>query len=576
MSVTSGDRQATFAATLVDEWVRCGLRHAVICPGSRSSPLNLALAARAEVALHVRLDERSACFFAIGLWHATEAVPLISTTSGTAAAELHAGVIEALHQEVPLLVCTADRPPRLHKVGAPQTVEQGNLFGPAVVWTFEPGLADTTEPSAWRALGARAYHEASGGLGPVHLNLAFDEPLVAEPGPLPPGRPGGAPWRVTTGPASGSQTLGPELERWAAPGVLVAGRGAPDARTILRVAEHLGWPVLADPSSGCRLEHANVCAAADSFLADPALSHALLPSTVLLIGAPWASRNLNDFVELAASRGAEVIAVGSGSADRAPAIGELCLGDPKIPVEGLLGAPGSAPKGWVERWKRAEEAAQRAIDDLLAEPGPLAWSEPAVARRLFGLLHRDAIVYVSSSLPIRDLERYGKPRSGAPRVLANRGANGIDGVVSSALGVAAGSPRPVVCVVGDLAFLHDLSALATLRSSPEGSCTLVVMDNGGGGIFNFLPQARSIPHERFEVLFGTPPAVSVPDAARGLGVPVAQVTSCLGLEDALSAGLAHKGASVVVAKVPDRQANAELHARIDAAAAAAARSALAL
>ncbi len=190
------DVAATFCATLVDEWARAGLTDAVVSPGSRSTPMALALAADDRLRLHVFVDERSAAFFALGIGLRTGAPALTLTTSGTAAAELHPAVIEAHHAGIPLLAVTADRPPEAHGVGAPQTIEQGDLYGRAVRWRADPGVPDPAASPSWRSLAARAVAEARGAggrPGPVHLNLAFREPLVGRPGPLPPGRVGARP-----------------------------------------------------------------------------------------------------------------------------------------------------------------------------------------------------------------------------------------------------------------------------------------------------------------------------------------------------------------------------------------------
>ena len=246
---TGSDVQATFAATLVDEWVRAGVTDAVVCPGSRSTPLALAIDSHPDLRLHVRLDERGAGFFALGLALSTGRPPVVCVTSGTAAAELHPAVVEAHHARVPVIVCTADRPPELHGVGAPQTIAQAALFGPAVRWAADPGVPDPAAAGTWRSLAARAAAEAGDGPlgpGPVLLNLAFRGPLVGRPGPLPAPRPAGAPWHRAEG-GAGAAALPP----WAhARGVLLAGAGAGPPDAVLALASHLGWPGPARPPPG--------------------------------------------------------------------------------------------------------------------------------------------------------------------------------------------------------------------------------------------------------------------------------------------------------------------------------------
>jgi len=578
VSVPSGDAQATFAATLVDEWVRAGVRHAVVCPGSRSTPLVLALAGRDEIELHVRLDERGACFYAIGLSLATETPTIVCTTSGTAATELHAGVVEASYAGVPLIVCTADRPPRLHHVGSPQTIEQANLFGGAVRSFFEPGVVDATEPASWRLLGARAVTEARTGAGPVHLNLAFDEPLLGTAGPLPPGRAGGGPWEVVV--ASDAVPAGrAEVRPRGESGVIVAGSGAPDPDLVLEVADRLGWPVLADPRSGVRVEHPAVVGTADAVLRDPVVRAALAPDTVVLFGRPWASRVLAEFVGAAGGSGADIVAIEPAAwLDPAGVAHEVDPIDRDIYLDALRRAPVSQSSAWRDKWERVEAAAQGAIDKALANDPLTAGgrtTEPGTLRHLFAALDATTTLFVSSSMPVRDLEWYGAPRANPPRVLSNRGVNGIDGVTSTALGIAAGHIRPVVAVLGDLAFLHDTSALVSVGDDAGGSCTLVVLDNGGGGIFSFLPQAGVLDRQRFERLFGTEPRVSVNEVARGFGLPVADVSTLRALDDALLGFIGREPRSVIRVELPSREDNVGLHDRIHAAVADATRAALA-
>ncbi|HEX3947333.1 MAG TPA: 2-succinyl-5-enolpyruvyl-6-hydroxy-3-cyclohexene-1-carboxylic-acid synthase [Acidimicrobiales bacterium] len=580
MSVEA-DVQATFCATLVDEWLRAGITDAVVCPGSRSTPLALALAARGELRLHVRLDERGAGFFAVGLGLATGRPAVVLTTSGTAAAELHPAVVEAHHARVPLLACTADRPPELQGVGAPQTIEQVGLFGPAVRWAAAPGVPVAATRGTWRSLAARSVGEAvagPSGPGPVHLNLAFREPLVGPAGPLPGHRPGGGPVHRVSGPsAAGMPVDGSLVGHWPGRrGLVVAGAGCGPPAQVLALAEQLGWPVLADPRSGCRLDHPNVVAAADAFLRSEPVREALRPEVVLVLGGPWASKVLAGFLAEAAGRGAEVVAVDPWWrwTDPDRLVDLVVRADPDGWLAGVLAeladrpAVAEAPPGWLDRWRGAESAAQAAIDRVLTEDaegrrGGL--TEPGVARLLLGTVPVGTLVVVSSSMPVRDLEWYARPLGEPPVVLANRGANGIDGVSATAQGVAAAGEGPVVGVLGDLAFLHDASSL--VQAVPAGApaatgCTLLVLDNGGGGIFNFLPQATALADDRFEQLFGTPQAPDPAAVARGFGLPVTEVSTGAALVQALGALVGHPGLTVIRARLPGRVENVALHDRL--------------
>lgn len=581
--------QATFAATLVDEWIRAGVTDAVVCPGSRSTPLALALAGREELRLHVRLDERGAGFFALGLGMATGRPAPVCTTSGTAAVELHPAVVEAHHAGVPLVACTADRPPELHHVGAPQTIDQVRLYGTSVRWACDPGVPEAGTAGTWRALAARSVAEACGGPrgpGPVHLNLAFRDPLVGEAGALPAGRPGGAPWYgmppTTTGGGQGTGGPGPVAVDPGSPlagrGLVVAGRGAGPPAAVLALAEHLGWPLLADPRSGCRVTHPLVVAAADALARVPELRRELLPEVVLALGAPWVSPSLAGLVREAASSGARVVAVDRWWrwVDPGRAVTEIHRADPAAWLAAAVDrSPGGADPGWAERWQAAETAAQRAIDAVLAS-GDGTLTEPALARALLPALPAGSTAVVASSMPVRDVEWYAPVMSDPPPVLANRGANGIDGLVATTQGVAAAGAGPVVGVLGDLAFLHDASSLAAPAGAavPAAGCTLVVVDNDGGGIFDFLPQADRVDRAVFERVFGTPQSAEVARVARGFGLAVEEVGTADGLVAALAAPAAGGGLRVVRAQVPDRGSNVELHRRLHDAVAVAARSAV--
>jgi 2-succinyl-5-enolpyruvyl-6-hydroxy-3-cyclohexene-1-carboxylate synthase len=482
--------QATFCATITDEWARAGLTDAVVAPGSRSTPLALALA-QSGLRVHVVLDERSAGFFALGLGLATGRPAVVVTTSGTAAVELHPAVVEADLARVPMLVCTADRPPELHRVGAAQTVEQRLLFAESARWTYEPGVPDQASQWSWRSLAARAVIEAR--TGPVHLNLAFRDPLLGDAAELPPGRPDGSPWhQADVEPAARADARLPDGVR----GVIVAGGGSPPCDDVHALADRLGWPVLADPRSGCRVPAPATVAAADAILRAAPFQ----PDFVLRLGGPWASKVLNQWL---ASLDAEqwLVDPAGAWADPDRAAGRVLRALPQP------GAP--APPDWLRQWQEVEAAAQAAIDAA-------AQGEPALARSLVRGLPDGAALVVSSSMPVRDVEWYSAPRTGI-RVFANRGANGIDGVLSTALGVAASGAKTVV-LLGDLAFVHDVGALALLARRPDLDVEVVVVDNDGGGIFSFLPQAREVERERFEQLFGTPHGLDLQAVAEGFGV----------------------------------------------------------
>ncbi|MDQ3679344.1 MAG: 2-succinyl-5-enolpyruvyl-6-hydroxy-3-cyclohexene-1-carboxylic-acid synthase [Actinomycetota bacterium] len=551
--------QATFCATLVDEWARCGVTDAVVAPGSRSTPLAVALTADGRMRLHVMIDERSAGFFALGLGLASARPPVVLTTSGTAAVELHPSVVEAHQSRVPVLVCTADRPPELHHVGAPQTVEQARLFEGAVRWAFEPGVADEQAAHSWRSVAARAVAMAASspaGPGPVHLNLAFREPLVGLPGPLPEGRGHGAPWHVVAaGPRQAAPSLVAQLTGYNRRGVIVAGAGAGDPDVVHQAGRSLGWPVLADPRSGCRLPSSNTVAAADALLRSAAFTTAHRPEVVLRLGAPWASRIMAEW--LAGLEVPQYLVDPDGAwLDPGRSATTVVSADPTSLCRAVAdGAPRPAPPDWLRGWRRAESTAQAAFDTTLA--GYEELTEPAVARAVTAALPGGAALVASSSMPVRDVEWYAEPRRGL-RFFANRGANGIDGAVSTPLGVAAAWPGPVTALIGDLAYLYDVNGLLVPPGNGQTACTMVVVDNDGGGIFSFLPQAAELPPDRFERLLGTPHGLDLCAVAHAHGARGDEARSLVQLAELMAAGQERGGANVVVVRT-ERAANVAVH-----------------
>lgn len=561
MSVATASRQAAFCTTFVDELVRGGVTDAVVCPGSRSTPMALALAA-SPIEIHVRLDERSACFVAVGLARATRRPVAVLVTSGTAAAELHAGVIEAHLDRVPLIVITADRPPEVRSTGAAQTIDQRGLFGTHVRASFDPGPAHAIDRALWRPLASRLVAEAARGqvAGPVSINLGFVEPLVADPDLVDEGRPEGRPWFSMSKVESAvdlPSTLDPSRR-----GVLMIGQGAGDPIAIVAAARSLGWPVLADPRSRARFEDEVVVAAADVILREPAIARQLTPEVIVIAGAPPASKVLATWVSEMASSGVDIIVVGADGLERHPSMtaAEVIVGDPDCLWTAIADRGFETARGdWLGNWATAEQSADRVIEAIC---GSGTWSEPSVLRAVASISRDDVEIVVSSSMPIRDLEWFGGRRNSPQVVHANRGANGIDGVVSTAIGVAAGSSGPVVAVVGDLAFLHDSTALVEGLDPDAGSLTVVVLDNGGGGIFSFLPQRSSLEESTFRSLFATPRSAKPDEVARAFGIPSERVDDRKAFDDALAAGFGEPGMRVICCTMPDHDQNVAIHASI--------------
>jgi len=562
--------QAAFCATFVDELILNGVTNAVICPGSRSTPLVLAVA-ESSMAIHVRLDERSAGFFAIGVARATSTPVLVVVTSGTAVAELHAAVVEAHLDHVPLIIATADRPGELHEIGAPQTFRQRGIFADHVSFAVDPGPCHAFPRGDWRSLASRLAVEAmgiSGIPGPVHVNLAFSEPLLAKPDEIPEPRRAGRPCFSMSG---GAHLEALEARSGAPRVVVVAGNGVADPVGFLDAARRVGWPVLADPRSGCRLSNPLVVAAADGILRDASAASLLTPDVVVVAGAPPASKVVTEWLQRCADEGTEIVALGLDGPARFPFRTEarFLIASVDEGLRALADAWAPAPSEWAERWAQAERAAQAAIDSVLDRE---QLTEPGVARILSRSAPSGTSVVVSSSMPIRDLEWFGSARPDVLRVHANRGANGIDGVVSTAMGVASAGGG-VVALVGDLAFFHDVSALVD-GIEDDASLLIVVIDNDGGGIFSFLPQRDALDSDRFERLFGTPRRPSVAEVVHGFRVPVTTVSTKEALGDALDAQVGVPGLRVVVVDAPSRDENVSVHAEINAVVARAVRERL--
>jgi 2-succinyl-5-enolpyruvyl-6-hydroxy-3-cyclohexene-1-carboxylate synthase len=571
------------ARTLVDEFARAGLTNAVLAPGSRSAPLALALADEERIRLHVHVDERSAAFFALGAAKASGRPTRVRCTSGTAAAHFHPAVLEADHSRVPLIVCTADRPAELRDTGAPQTTDQIHLYGAAVRFFADlPADGDPAARAAWRPIAARVWAEAAGPpAGPVHLNVAFRDPLVPV-GPeesdmgagVKPGRADGRPWVVShrSTPANLAQGEAAELTasiRAAERGLVVAGWGTPPEAA--EVAARLGWPLLADAISGLRrLRRAPVggtphrqglhlVTTYDALLRVPEFAENHRPDLVIRFGGPLTSKTamawLDDSVaQILVDPDGAWLDPQRAAAERVPAIPDL---QPQTTGR-------AATEPWLQDWLSAEDVARKALDGFLDDDDEPF--EGRVARDVAAVCATSALnpaLVVASSMPVRDLEAFAGqvPR----RVFANRGVNGIDGLVSTVLGVAAGSRGgseeppggPVVGLLGDLAFLHDAGGLlgATGRKL---DAVFVVVDNRGGGIFSFLPQA-GLPSDRFELLFGTPPEADVVAVAEAFGVAAERVERAGDVGPAVERAFTAGGVRAVVVPTGDRTANVDRH-----------------
>jgi 2-succinyl-5-enolpyruvyl-6-hydroxy-3-cyclohexene-1-carboxylate synthase len=567
--VDPANANTALASTFAEELARCGLRHAVLSPGSRSTPLALALWRQPQIETTVIVDERSAAFFAVGAAQASGAPVAILCTSGTAAANYHPAVCEADHSAVPLLVLSADRPPELRGIGAGQAIDQIKLYGSSVRWFCEVGTHEADDDGLLhlRSTACRAFAAARGEPrpGPVHLNVPFREPLAPLPddgavtaaGTLALQGRGERPLTaVTPIDLEPSQFLLDEVAGHIAEaeiGVIVAGRQLdPELREPLaHLAAAAGYPILAEPTSQLRCgphDRSHVVTAYDLLLRDERFRATASPELVLRFGEMPTSKPLRSW--LAESDADQIVVDPLGD-----------WNEPTRTAAALLRAdPTELAAGWAARlgedrpppamWMAAEKAARQAIEAALGAADAL--TEPGLQLALGAAYGDGELVYTASSMPIRDQEAFLPSTAADASFLCNRGANGIDGLISSGIGAAMASGKPTTIVTGDLGLLHDLGGLAALRdvSTPV---RIVVIDNDGGGIFHFLPQQQALADEEFEALLGTPRGVDVTKAAALFDLPHRRLESLDDLSDALAAGTG------LIEVNTDRKANASLH-----------------
>lgn len=519
----STNRNTALASALVEELGRCGVRRAVICPGSRSTPVALALLREPAIEAVSIVDERSGSFFALGAANATGRPVVVACTSGTAAANLHPAVCEADEAGVPLLVLTSDRPPELRGVGAGQTIDQVKLYGSAVRWFCEVGMheADDAGLLHHRATACRAFAAAAGDPrpGPVHLNLSWRDPLGPEPvenavaarSRLSLEGREGLPLTdvfrpVMRLPDDALEAVAQDLAETPR-GVILAGRQSDPSlpQALARLAEATGYPILAEPTSQARMgphERGAVAWTYDTIAR--ARPQRLDPDLIIRFGDMPTSKPLRRWLDDLDGAAQLVVDPTGNWNDPTRRAGLILRAEPAglaAQLASRLAGHASAEPAWAELWAHADEAAAREVEAELRgihEP-----TEPGVHWALAEAYADGELVYTASSMPIRDQESFLRTGPADVRFLSNRGANGIDGTVSSAIGAAAASGRATWLVIGDLALHHDSNGLAALRHCPV-PVRVVVLNNDGGGIFEFLPQADQVSRDEFESVFGTP------------------------------------------------------------------------
>lgn len=575
------NRNVLWASVVAEELARAGVQHVVVAPGSRSTPLVLALHKQTGLRLSTHLDERAAGFFALGIAKATRRPVAVVVTSGTAVANLLPAVVEARHSCVPLVLLTADRPPELIGVGANQAIDQRNIFGVFPRFTADVGLPepDALRVRHLRSLVGRAIASARGApAGPVHLNFPFREPLESRvvPGDVPDdwakgdveaerGRDEGRPFLEAVAPVRSPDPdvmglLAEEIAQRPRGIIVVGPRDVDDAlaQELTLLARRSGYPVLADPLSGARYGvpgDAPFVPAYDAFLADAVMRDRLKPDVVIRFGAAPTSKSL---LTLLASPGVRQIVVDEAGVGTEPASRASLVVAAAAPLVAsqLVGALQATPPAgeWTQMWTRVDAAARRTLGAEVARRS----FEGAIVSRFVDGLPEGATLFVSNSLPVRDLDRFALGGTKRLRVLGNRGASGIDGIASTALGVGHGLGRRVSLIVGDLAFLHDLNGLVAAHRLGI-PIDILLLNNDGGGIFEFLPVAAEEP--LFTELFATPHGLDVGALAKAVGL----VHRRTDLARATDLKLPSGGRGTILEVITDRKGNVEHRRAIESA-----------
>jgi 2-succinyl-5-enolpyruvyl-6-hydroxy-3-cyclohexene-1-carboxylate synthase len=580
-----------YVNAFVDELQRSGVHHVIVCPGSRSTPLALAFAAHPALRLWLHIDERSAAFFALGMAKRLGQPIALLCTSGTAAANFLPALVEARLTHVPLLVLTADRPHELREVGAPQAIDQNRLYGTHVKWFMDVALPEATNAALRyiRTLANRAVALTQAiPAGPVHLNMPFREPLTPEAQiehPLPPesqrdsiaweGRPQNTAYVTVADVPLGTASVASlsDLVKSIHDGIIIVGPSHDEslAAPLVQLAQRLGYPILADPLSQLRsgdIDHSHIIASYDAFLRNQTFSERVKPRLVLRFGAMPTAKPVLLYLKRYPECH-QIVIDGNGSWQEPTQLAcELIHSDPIALCHSLLDTlepdftRSAAQQMWLRTWQRSEQATRQALYNSIqdfAEP-----FEGRVFTELAELLPDGAALYVGNSMPVRDLDTFFWNSQRRIRISGNRGASGIDGIISSALGFSAATQTleaqkiPVVLVIGDLSFFHDLNGLLAARLY-QLDLTIILVNNDGGGIFSFLPQAAHPEH--FEQLFGTPIGLDFAPVVQMYGGEFSRSENWQAFRVAVTQGMSQGGLHVIELRT-ERTSNVTMHRQL--------------
>ncbi|KQL53223.1 2-succinyl-5-enolpyruvyl-6-hydroxy-3-cyclohexene-1-carboxylate synthase [Heyndrickxia shackletonii] len=553
----------SFLADFIQELVFNGVKDVVISPGSRSTPLAMMIAEHPDLAYHINIDERSAAFFALGMAKQTRKPVALLCTSGTAAANYYPAIVEAKISRVPLIVLTADRPHELRDIGAPQSIDQINLYGKHVKWFVEMSIPDPNEELHYfvRTTAARAVNlSLQAPAGPVHLNFPFREPLIPRLEP--------SPFEETKQSVKSSQgkliLSNGELERICMDletqpkGLIICGViDEPDfAQAVLTLSERLGYPIIADPLSQLRSGlHSSeaIIDNYDSFLKDGKYEEKLSPEVIIRFGAMPVSKPLTLFLKKLKKVDHYIIDSGSGWRDPIKMGTQMIHADEILFCEGISSRIKNEPNNkWLQIWQQLNRNTRKIVTKTIEDVQEL--DEGRVVLELTKLLPNNSTLFVGNSMPIRDVDTFFHNNQKNIRVMANRGANGIDGVVSSAIGASVYGEN-LFLIIGDLSFFHDLNGLLAAKMH-HLNITIIVINNNGGGIFSFLPQASS--SKNFENLFGTPIDVEFEYAVKMYGGNYKKVTNWNEFQSSINRAIETSGLNVI--EVPtNREKNVQTH-----------------
>lgn len=554
-----------YMEAFVDELAQNKVKHAVVSPGSRSTPISLLLAEHPNIEVHINIDERSASFFALGLAKALREPVVVVCTSGTAAANYYPAIVEAFYARIPLIVLTADRPHELRNVGAPQAIDQIDLYGKRVKWSMEMAIPENSPEMVnyVRMIGARAVATSvNQPAGPVHLNFPIREPLV-------PNMEQAKEYRNISGLPTveienGQRYLSQsqfeafaDLLKEAKQGIIVVGELQDETvrESIVELAERLAFPILADPLSLLRSgQHSqtHIIETYDTFLRDEEAKNSFCPDLVLRFGAMPISKFLLQFLKN--YREAKHLVVDADAGWRDPAglaTNMIYCGEEMLCQEVLKRIPACLNQTWLHRWQAVNDVTKRVLASIRDEE---ELSEGKLFFLLNELMPKNSTLFVGNSMPIRDLDTFFFCNDRDIKTLGNRGANGIDGIVSTALGVSTVLDNTVL-VIGDLSFYHDMNGLLAAKLQKQ-NITILLINNDGGGIFSFLPQASE--KEYFELLFGTPHGLDFSYAAKLYEGKYQKVTSWVEFQQAFTSSFTIPGLKMIEVST-ERESNLEKH-----------------